>query len=85
MPAGSKRASGHFLDSRSTDCGNDDLHCGNLNNAEKKGGERLNKVKKTEKKAKVVAISYHMKCAKTANGLTHFVMYGDVPKKKMPL
>ena len=36
-------------------------------------------------KAKVNAISYHMKCAKTANGLTHFVMYGDVPKKKMPL
>lgn len=31
------------------------------------------------------AISYHMGCAKTANGLTHFVMYGDVPKKKMPL
>ncbi len=31
------------------------------------------------------AISYHLKCAKTANGLTHFVMYGDVPKKQMPL
>jgi hypothetical protein len=31
------------------------------------------------------AVSYHLKCAKTANGLTHFVMYGDVPKKKMPL
>jgi hypothetical protein len=30
-------------------------------------------------------ISYRLKCAKTANGLTHFVMYGDVPKKKMPL
>ncbi len=30
-------------------------------------------------------ISYHLKCAKTANGLTHFVMYGDVPKKEMPL
>jgi hypothetical protein len=30
-------------------------------------------------------ISYRLKCAKTANGLTHFVMYGDVPKKQMPL
>ena len=36
-------------------------------------------------KTKPNAISYHLKCAKTANGLTHFVMYGDVPKKKMPL
>jgi len=46
----------------------------------------LKKAKKTQKKATTsAAISYHMKCAKTANGLTHFVMYGDVPKKKMPL
>jgi hypothetical protein len=47
----------------------------------------LNKTKKAEKKvsAKMSAISYHMKCVQTANGLTHFVMYGDVPKKKMPL
>ncbi|MDP2279613.1 MAG: hypothetical protein Q8K51_15485 [Nitrospirota bacterium] len=35
--------------------------------------------------AKASVISYHLKCAKTANGLTHFVMYGDVPNKKMPL
>ncbi len=27
-------------------------------------------------------ISYRLKCAKTANGLSHFVMYGDVPKEK---
>ena len=45
----------------------------------------MKKTKKTQKKAEKTAISYHMKCAKTANGLTHFVMYGDVPKKKMPL
>ncbi|MBI4848315.1 MAG: hypothetical protein HY808_07045 [Nitrospirae bacterium] len=45
----------------------------------------MNRNKKAEKKAKTSAISYHMKCAKTANGLTHFVMYGDVPKKRMPL
>lgn len=35
--------------------------------------------------AKASVISYHLKCVKTANGLTHFVMYGDVPNKKMPL
>lgn len=35
--------------------------------------------------AKASVISYHLKCTKTANGLTHFVMYGDVPNKKMPL
>lgn len=45
----------------------------------------MKKAKKTQKKAEQAAISYHMKCAKTANGLTHFVMYGDVPKRKMPL
>lgn len=38
-------------------------------------------MKKAKKAKKAQAISYHMKCAKTANGLTHFVMYGDVPKK----
>lgn len=51
-----------------------------------KEGDFLKKTRKTQKKANAkTAISYHMKCAKTANGLTHFVMYGDVPKKKMPL
>lgn len=27
-------------------------------------------------------ISYRLKCAKTANGLSHYVMYGDVDKKQ---
>ena len=27
-------------------------------------------------------VSYRLKCAKTANGLSHFVMYGDVDKKE---
>ncbi len=27
-------------------------------------------------------ISYRLKCARTANGLSHFVMYGDVDKKR---
>lgn len=33
-------------------------------------------------KGKPDTISYRLKCAKTANGLSHFVMYGDVPKEK---
>lgn len=37
---------------------------------------------KTPRKEKAGAISYRLKCAKTANGLSHFVMYGDVSKKK---
>ncbi|MGQ9512374.1 hypothetical protein [Thermodesulfitimonas sp.] len=35
--------------------------------------------------AKAEFISYRLKCVKTANGLSHFVMYGDVPKEKSPL
>lgn len=31
------------------------------------------------------SISYRLKCAKTANGLSHFVMYGDAPKDKTVL
>lgn len=41
--------------------------------------------KKNSKKAtatKSDAIAYRLKCAKTANGLSHFVMYGDAPKEK---
>ena len=48
-----------------------------------------NMVKKTQKKntnqdtgLKQGGISYRLKCAKSANGLSHFVMYGDLPKKK---
>jgi len=32
--------------------------------------------------AKSNPISYRLKCARTANGLSHFVMYGDVSKEK---
>lgn len=35
--------------------------------------------------AKSDTISYRLKCAKTANGLSHFVMYGDAPKNKAVL
>lgn len=31
------------------------------------------------------SIAYRLKCAKTANGLSHFAMYGDVPKEKTAL
>jgi hypothetical protein len=37
------------------------------------------------KQAAAKVISYRLKCVKTANGLTHFVFYGDVPKEDMPL
>lgn len=36
--------------------------------------------KKTELKDKPV--SYRLKCSKTANGLSHFVMYGDIKEEK---
>ena len=39
---------------------------------------------RTEKRAEAGTdtVSYRLKCAKTANGLSHFVMYGDVAEKK---
>lgn len=27
-------------------------------------------------------ISYRLKCSKTANGLSHYLMYGDLPEDK---
>lgn len=47
----------------------------------KKTGQKDINKKKTQENSKT--ISYRLKCAKTANGLSHFVMYGDVPKGKM--
>lgn len=44
-------------------------------------GEEKRSVK-TGTKEKTDAVAYRLKCAKTANGLSHFVMYGDVSKKK---
>ena len=46
--------------------------------------ERLKRERKASaKKAKrQESICYRLKCQKTANGLSHFVMYGDVPKEK---
>ena len=31
------------------------------------------------------SIAYRLKCAKTGNGLSHFVMYGDAPKEQAPV
>ena len=39
-------------------------------------------VKKDASGIKPEVVSYRLKCAKTANGLSHFVMYGDVDKKE---
>jgi len=48
--------------------------------------ERKGKAKRTKQgraaKAQSGSIAYRLKCAKTANGLSHFVMYGDVQKDK---
>lgn len=40
---------------------------------------------KSSEKPRSDTIAYRLKCAKTANGLSHFVMYGDAPKKKVLL
>lgn len=40
------------------------------------------KKRREQRAAKTDTVSYRLKCAKTANGLSHFVMYGDAPKKK---
>ena len=37
--------------------------------------------KKSVRKAPEI-ISYRMKCPKTANGLSHFVMYGDIKEEE---
>jgi hypothetical protein len=36
---------------------------------------KTKKAKSNNRKTKI--ISYRMKCTKTANGLSHYVMYGD--------
>lgn len=45
-------------------------------------------VKRTDSKrvrTKTEVISYRLRCDRTANGLSHFVMYGDVPRERSPL
>lgn len=49
--------------------------------AKKRGGVQK-EIQEERAKEKSGTISYRLKCIKTANGLSHFVMYGDVPKEK---
>lgn len=43
------------------------------------------KVKEPSAEAQVNLFSYRLKCVKTANGLSHYLMYGDIPEDKMLL
>lgn len=43
------------------------------------------KKKQNNQKNNDGTIAYRLKCAKTANGLSHFVMYGDAPKNESPV
>ena len=43
---------------------------------------KKSKAKSSDKAQKPETLSYRLKCAKTANGLSHFIMYGDAPKGK---
>ncbi len=46
------------------------------------GKKRKNTKNSKGVKGQSGTIAYRLKCAKTANGLSHFVMYGDVQKAK---
>lgn len=37
--------------------------------------------KSAEKKEKHNILSYRMKCTESGNGLSHYIMYGDVPEE----
>ena len=49
---------------------------------EKKEGK---KQRQNKRKLNDGTIAYRLKCAKTGNGLSHFVMYGDAPKDQSPV
>ncbi len=46
------------------------------------GKTKNKKIEAGRNKEDSAAVSYRLKCVKTANGLSHFVMYGDVSKEK---
>jgi len=53
----------------------------NMDKKTQKGDQaKVASCKKSQEKSN--NLSYRLKCAKTANGLSHFVMYGDVSEKK---
>ncbi len=41
--------------------------------------------KQNRQKFDNATVAYRLKCAKTGNGLSHFVMYGDAPKDQSPV
>ena len=43
--------------------------------------EKLQMVSKNEKKADST-ISFRMTCSETGNGLSHYIMYGDMPEEE---
>lgn len=52
---------------------------------EKVKGTNPKEVGSRKSREKSDVISYRLKCAKTANGLSHFIMYGDAAQDKAPL
>jgi len=50
------------------------------NKTSKNKNQRETSVKRADSEVKTT--SYRLKCAKTANGLSHYVMYGDLDKKQ---
>ena len=54
-------------------------------NKQKEQGEAQKGSDNIKLRRKDETISYRLKCVKTANGLSHFSMYGDVPKEKTML
>lgn len=45
-------------------------------------GTKLQKKKTAAATKNGKSVSYRMRCSKTANGLSHFVMYGDIKEKE---
>lgn len=43
--------------------------------------ERKEEQKTTEREEQQEIISYRMKCSESGNGLSHYIMYGDVPEE----
>lgn len=43
------------------------------------------KTRQNKQKPNDGTTAYRLKCAKTANGLSHFVMYGDAPENQAPV
>lgn len=43
----------------------------------------MKRIARTSEERKLIA--YRLKCAKTGNGLSHYIMYGDVPEDNTPL